>query len=65
MKNAFNFLCDKKLLIGIGIGMVLTSVVLMGYEYKGSMSKENIEKAAREMGMHYEDECKVILKGGQ
>jgi hypothetical protein len=34
---------------------------MLGYEYKGTISDAKIEERAREMGMHYESECKVIF----
>ncbi|GAA0755242.1 MULTISPECIES: hypothetical protein [Clostridium] len=49
--------------MGIGIGMVLTSIFMFGYSYNKELSNDKIEEKARGLGMHYEDECKVLFKG--
>ena len=58
-----DFLTDRKILMGIGIGMVLTSIFMFGYSYNKELSNDKIEEKARGLGMHYEDECKVLFKG--
>lgn len=58
-------LCDKKLLMGIGIGMILTATLMTGFQYKGNISDDKVEEKARGLGMHYEDECKVFFKGDE
>lgn len=45
--------------------MVLTAILMFGYEYKGQISNDKIEEAARGLGMHYDDECKVLFKGDE
>jgi hypothetical protein len=56
-----NFLSDKKLLIGIGIGIIIGTFSMIGISFNASMSKDKIEEKARGYGMHYPDECKVIF----
>ncbi|WP_159426824.1 hypothetical protein [Clostridium nigeriense] len=51
--------------MGIGIGMVLTSVFMFGYSYNKELSSDKIEERARGLGMHYSDECKVLFKGDE
>lgn len=51
--------------MGIGIGMIITSTFILGYNYKQELSDAKIEEKARGLGMIYEDECKVILKGDE
>ncbi|MBE6053315.1 MAG: hypothetical protein E7212_05275 [Clostridium sartagoforme] len=63
--NLFNFLTDRKILMGIGIGMVLSSLVMFGYSNKNKMSDNEIEEKARGFGMHYSDECKVLFEGDE
>ena len=33
---------------------------MMGYKVSDKYSKDKIEAEAREMGMHYKEECKVL-----
>lgn len=56
----FDFLCDRKLLIGIGIGILIGTGCMMGAKTAQNQSKSSIEQKAREMGMVYPDEAKVI-----
>lgn len=58
-------LTDRKILIGIGIGMVLTSILMFSYNYNKELSNDKIEEKARALGMHYDDECKVLFKGDE
>lgn len=48
------------MLVGIGIGMVLSTIVMTGVKINYQMSKSQIEDKAREMGMEYPEEVKVI-----
>lgn len=57
------FLMDKKILLGIGIGLVLGVIFMFGYKYTASLSDSQIEEKARGLGMIYENERKAILKG--
>lgn len=54
---------DKKILLGIGIGLVLGVVFMFGYKYTANFSDSQIEEKARGLGMIYENERKSILKG--
>lgn len=56
-----NFLCDKKLLIGIGIGIILATLIMTTVQVNHELSDAEIEKRARELGMKYESEMKVIF----
>lgn len=56
------FLGDKKILLGIGIGLVLGVIFMYGYKYT-NISDSQIEERARALGMIYESEHKSILKG--
>lgn len=50
---------DKKILIGLGIGILVSSISTIIF-YKGDMSDAEIEKRAMELGMKYPTEMKVI-----
>lgn len=54
---------DKKILLGIGIGLILGVIFMFGYKYTASLSDSQIEEKARGLGMIYENERKSILKG--
>ena len=54
---------DKKILFGIGIGLVLGVICMLGYKYTVNLSDSQIEEKARALGMIYENEHKSILKG--
>lgn len=62
IKEIINFLSDRKILIGIGIGMIITSILMTAFGYN-NISNDKIEEKARALGMHYEDECKVLFEG--
>lgn len=36
---------------------------MLGYDYKASLSDSEIEKRARDLGMHTSDDCKVFFEG--
>lgn len=36
---------------------------MFGYKYTANFSDSQIEEKARALGMHYDSECKAILKG--
>ncbi|MGL4739314.1 MAG: hypothetical protein ACRC41_00705 [Sarcina sp.] len=55
---------DRKILLGIGIGILIGSFSMIFAEQKVEISKSKIEKNARNYGMHYENECKVIFDKG-
>lgn len=54
---------DKKILFGIGIGLILGVTCMFGYKYTVNLSDSQIEQKARDLGMIYENESKAILKG--
>ena len=54
---------DKRICLGIGIGIVLGVIFMFGYEYKVSLSDSQIEEKARDLGMIYKNESKALLKG--
>lgn len=58
-----SFLIDKKILFGIGIGLVLGVICMFGYKYSVNLSDSQIEEKARGLGMIYESESKSIFKG--
>lgn len=51
--------------MGIGIGMIITSIILFGFNNKTELSNKEIEEKARALGMHYSNECKVLFKGDE
>ena len=54
-KNTFNFLCDKKLIIGMGIGMIISALLMSTVSYNKSISDSKIEEKARGLGMHFNE----------
>lgn len=52
---------DKKILMGIGIGIIIATLTLLCSGTNKKMSHAEIEKAARALGMHYEHECTVLF----
>lgn len=59
--KALDFFSDKKLLIGIGIGILIGCFSMIFSNYETEISKGKIEQNARGYGMHYDNECKVIF----
>jgi protein subunit release factor A len=51
-------------LIGIGIGIIISTGIMTGVKLEYQMSKSQIEEKARAMGMIYPDEAKVINDKG-
>ena len=54
-------------MIGIGIGIIISTTIMVGAKIEYQMSKSQIEDKARSMGMVYPDEVKVLNekdKGG-
>ena len=41
--------------------MVLASVILFKSSYNTELSNDEIENKARDFGMHYSSECKVLF----
>ena len=42
--------------------MVLTSIILFNNSYNIKLSNSEIEEKAKNLGMHYSDECKVLFR---
>lgn len=61
LKDIFNFLSDRKVLIGIGIGIIIGTSVMIMSDRQQALSKAKVEEKAREYGMIYRDEVKVIF----
>jgi len=51
---------DRKILLGLGIGMVLSGLIFLAFTGSKSYSKGQIEEKAREMGMVYPSEVPAI-----
>jgi len=63
IKKYVSFPLDKRICLGIGIGLVLGVIFMFGYKYTSTLSDSQIEERARGLGMIYENESKAILKG--
>lgn len=57
------FLFDKKVLLGIGIGLIIGTILMSFYQFSISISDSQIEERARGLGMHFNNECKAIFRG--
>lgn len=42
--------------------MILATIIILIFNQNPKMSDAEIEKAARGLGMHYESECKSLIK---
>lgn len=62
--SVVDFFSDRKLLMGIGIGIIIATAVMIGTKVNYQMSKSQIEDKARSMGMIYPQEVKVINDKG-
>ncbi|MHC1682514.1 MAG: hypothetical protein AB6733_06150 [Clostridiaceae bacterium] len=56
---------DRKILLGIGIGMILSTILLFTYNATSTLSKGQIEEKARGLGMNYPEDYKVINRQGE
>ncbi len=45
--------------------MIITSIVMFGFNNKTQLSDNEIEEKARNLGMHFSDECKVLFEGDE
>ncbi|MCC0683533.1 flagellar protein [Clostridioides sp. ZZV15-6383] len=59
LQNIRILLFDKKVLLGIGIGILISTLCMMLFS-NNDMSKAEIEKKARALGMKYASEMKVL-----
>lgn len=55
-----DFLSDRKVLLGIGIGIIIGTTIMINAKIRVNLSQYQIEMKAREYGMEYKDEHKVI-----
>jgi hypothetical protein len=55
---------NKKFIIGLGVGMVISALLIMAVPPAG-YSKGDVEKAARDMGMIYPDDVKAMFQTGK
>lgn len=54
-----NIVTDKKVIMGIGIGVIITSILVIAAP-SPAPSKDVVEKMAKDMGMIYKDEIKAM-----
>ena len=54
---------DKKIILGIGIGMIIGSTLMLPVKFKDINDSGKIENKARAMGMEYPENYKVDVKG--
>ena len=59
LQNVKSIIIDNKFLLGVGIGMLIATLI-MTLASGASMSKSEIEMKAREYGMKYPSEVKVL-----
>ena len=52
---------DKKILLGVGIGLILGVIFMLTYKSTIGLSDSEIENRARDMGMIYKSEQKTIF----
>lgn len=50
---------DRRVILGIGIGMIISSLLMMGFPVH-KVSETEIIKMARERGMVFPDEVKAL-----
>lgn len=55
-----DFFSDRKVLLGIGMGMIIGTTIMINAKIRVNLSQYQIEMKAREYGMEYKDEYKVI-----
>ena len=56
---------DRKVLFGMGVGIIIGVIFMFGYKYNVEMSDNKIEEKARGLGMHTQDVCKVYFGGNK
>ena len=54
---------DRKILLGVGIGLVLGVAFMIGYKSTIGLSDRQIEDKARNLGMIYKSDQKAIFSG--
>lgn len=55
---------DKKFILGLGIGLII-SAVLMSSVKSNNISKYEIERKAQELGMMYPDDVKAFFNNNK
>lgn len=55
-----DFFSDRKVLLGVGVGMIIGTTIMINAKIRVNLSQYQIEMKAREYGMEYKDEYKVI-----
>jgi hypothetical protein len=53
-------LFDKKVLLGVGIGIIAATSLMMSNYNQPNISRGEIEQKARSYGMEYPDESRVL-----
>ena len=61
IKNTCTLLNDRKILFGIGIGLILGVILMIGYKSTIGLSNSQIEERARDLGMIYKSEQKSMF----
>ena len=52
---------DRKILLGVGIGLIIGVICMIGYKSTIGLSDSQIEQRARDLGMIYKSEQKSIF----
>lgn len=55
------FLTDRKIMLGIGIGILIGTFCMTISQFTYSLSDAQIEMRARKLGMKYPDEMKIMI----
>lgn len=58
MIKTLDVICDRKILLGIGIGIFFTTIVMFGVNSGHKMSRGEIENEAYHYGMKYPQDIK-------
>ena len=61
IKKALDLLCDRKILFGIGLGIIMTVCFTLPIKFDNKMSAGEIEIEAKKLGMSYPDEIKINI----
>lgn len=56
----FTYLLDKKFVLGLGIGIILSAILMTAFT-PNNITKYEIERKAQELGMMYPDEIKAFF----
>ncbi len=55
---------DRRILLGVGIGLILGVILMIGYKTTIGLSDSKIEERARDLGMIYRSEQKSMFNSG-